>query len=109
MLVRTCIPGRLYTYRNMCFFFFLMGDLIRQGPRQGVACEISIVWCIYLVCHFAANSGELRSNVVFSCSLVNLTVLREICAPQTHPRGSVRSTHPMRGVRVTRAHPSRIP
>ena len=33
------------------------------------------------------------SNVVFSCSLLNLTVLRELCAPQTHPMGFVKSTH----------------
>ena len=49
------------------------------------------------------------SNVIFSCSLVNLTVLREICAPQTHPIRFVKSTHPTRGVRVRRTHPSRIP
>ena len=49
------------------------------------------------------------SNVIFSCSLVNLTVLREICAPQTHPMGFVTSTHPTRRVRLRRTHPSRIP
>ena len=96
VLVRTCIPGRLKTYSSMYRFFFLMGGLIRQGPCHGVACEIHVVWCIYVVL------WKLRcaSNVIFSSSLVNLTVLREICAPLTHPT---------RGVRVTRTHPSRIP
>ena len=49
------------------------------------------------------------SNVICSCSLVNLTVLRQICAPQAHPMGFVKSTHPTREVRVRRTLPSRIP
>ena len=49
------------------------------------------------------------SNIIFSCSLVNLTVLREICAPQAHPMGFVKSTYLTLGVRVRRTHSSRIP
>ena len=30
-------------------YFFLMGGLIRQGPCHGVAREIRIVWCIWVV------------------------------------------------------------
>ena len=83
-----------------------MGGLILQGPCHGVACEIRTVWCFNVVCR------KLRCDLYrcrLSCSLVSLTVLREICAPQTHPMGFVKSTHPTHGVRVTRTHPSRIP
>ena len=30
-------------------FFFLMGGLVRQEPCHGVACEICIVWCIWVI------------------------------------------------------------
>ena len=30
-------------------FFSLMGGLIRQGPCHGVACEIRILWRIWVV------------------------------------------------------------
>ena len=88
----------------VCTVFF-MGGLIRQGPYHGVACKICIVWCIWAVL------WKLRcaSNVIFSCPLVNLTVLREVCAHQTHPMGFVKSTHPTRGVLVRHTDPSRVP
>ena len=59
-------------------FSFLMCDLMRQGPCHGVACEIRIVWCIWVVlletqvrqqCHFFVlaaqfdgTEGNLRSS-----------------------------------------------
>ena len=66
------------------------------------------MYCMVHMGHFAENSGALAMPF-FLARWSNLTVLREICAPQTHPMGFVKSTHPTRGVRVRRTHPSRIP
>ena len=45
-----------------------MSGLIRQGPCRGVACEIRVVWCIWVIlhetqvryeqCHFFVLAGQ---------------------------------------------------
>ena len=49
ILVRTCIRGRLFTYRSMYRFIFFDGRFDRPGVIPRCRREIRIVWCLWVV------------------------------------------------------------
>ena len=65
--------------------FFLMGGLIRQGPLHGVACEIRVAWCIWVVL--------LQSQVRQQCNFL------ELAGQSDGTEGSLRPSNTSHGVR----------
>ena len=51
-----------YRPTAVCTVFLLMGGLIRQEPCHGVACEVRVVWCVWVVL--------LQTQVRYQCHLV---------------------------------------